>query len=87
MTPVDTCERPLSVTHAEESTSITISLTGPLKQLTASLNVPSILKVLGLTSWQGVVTVIMLRGSFPCDDDEDDNDLLAFACDTHTDVM
>lgn len=27
---------------------------------------PSIMKVLGLTSWQGVVTVIMLSGSLPC---------------------
>lgn len=40
------------------------------------------MKVLGLTSWQGVVTVIMLRGSFPCDDDnEDDYDLIAFTSD------
>lgn len=31
-----------------------------------AMHLPSIMKVLGLTSWQGVVTVIMLSGSFPC---------------------
>lgn len=37
-----------------------------VEQLTDSVYLPSIMKVLGLTSWQGVVTVIMLSGSFPC---------------------
>lgn len=37
-----------------------------LEQLTDSVYSPSIMKVLGLTSWQGVVTLIMLSGSFPC---------------------
>lgn len=36
------------------------------EQLTDSMYLPSIIKVLGLTSWQGVVTVTMLSGSFPC---------------------
>lgn len=30
------------------------------------INLPSIMNVFGLMSWHGVVTVIMLRGSFPC---------------------
>lgn len=30
------------------------------------ISLPSIINVFGLMSWHGVVTVIMLRGSFPC---------------------
>lgn len=30
------------------------------------INLPSIINVFGLMSWHGVVTVSMLRGSFPC---------------------
>lgn len=47
-------------------------------QLTHSVYLPSILKVLGLTSWQGVVTVIMLSGSLPCNN----NDSLTLMPDT-----
>lgn len=47
-------------------------------QLTHSVYLPSILKVLGLMSWQGVVTVIMLSGSLPCNS----NDSLTLMPDT-----
>lgn len=49
-----------------------------VEPLAGVVYLPSIIKVLGLTSWQGVVTVIMLSGSFPCNH----NDAL-----THTSLM
>lgn len=71
MTLADLWKGPFS-TNMHKNVHIKIPLTYlfeyqcVVEQLADSVYLPSIIKVLGLTSWQGVVTVIMLSGSLPC---------------------
>lgn len=71
VTPADSSTRPLSIKHTLGNVHLLSRLSW--KCTTDSLYLPSIIKVLGLTSWQGVVTVIMLSGSLPCNQNDSFN--------------